>query len=93
MGVTGLRRLQVWTRAKDFVLKIYKQVLPLLPAEEKWGLGQQLRRASVSIPANIAEGHGRFYYQDNVRFCYAAPWFIGRDSEPPGICVGSRIHP
>ena len=72
MGVAGLRRLQVWSRAKDFALKIYKQVLPLLPAEEKWALGQQLRRASVSVPANIAEGHGRFYYQDNVRFCYTA---------------------
>ena len=33
---------------------------------------QQLRRSSQSIPANIAEGHGRFYFQDNVRFCYIA---------------------
>jgi four helix bundle protein len=34
------------------------------------GLGQQLRRSSTSVPANISEGYGRFYYQDNVRFCY-----------------------
>ena len=40
--------------------------------EEKWNLNQQLRRSSLSISANIAEGHGRFYYQDNVRFCYNA---------------------
>jgi len=46
--------------------------LPLLPAEEKWNLNQQLRRSSLSISANIAEGHGRFYFQDNVRFCYNA---------------------
>lgn len=72
MSVQGLRRLQVWIRAKDFALKIYRQVLPLLPSEEKWGLNQQLRRSALSIPANIAEGHGRFYFQDNVRFCYNA---------------------
>jgi four helix bundle protein len=68
----GLARLQVWTRAKDFALSIYAQVLPLLPPEEKWNLNQQLRRSSLSVSANIAEGHGRFYYQDNVRFCYNA---------------------
>jgi four helix bundle protein len=35
-------------------------------------LSQQPRRSSQSIPANIAEGHGRFCFQDNVRFCYIA---------------------
>ena len=72
MSVDGLKRLKVWVRAKDFALKIYKQALPLLPSEEKWNLNQQLRRSSLSISANIAEGYGRFYYQDNVRFCYIA---------------------
>jgi four helix bundle protein len=72
MSIQSLKRLQVWARAKDFALKIYKQVLPLLPPEEKWNLNQQLRRSSLSVSANIAEGYGRFYYQDNVRFCYIA---------------------
>ena len=72
MSVEGLSRLKVWVRAKDFALLIYRKVLPSLPLEEKWSLNQQLRRASVSIAANIAEGYGRFYYQDNVRFCYNA---------------------
>ena len=72
MSVDGLKRLKVWETAKDFAVKIYKQVLPLLPQEEKWSLSQQIRRSSTSISANIAEGHGRFYYQDNVRFCYNA---------------------
>ncbi len=35
-------------------------------------LGQQLQCSSNSVPANIAEGYGRFYYQDNIRFCYNA---------------------
>ena len=72
MSVQGLKRLKVWVRAKDFALKIYEQILPLLPTEEKWNLNQQLRRSSLSISANIAEGYGRYYYQDNVRFCYLA---------------------
>jgi len=72
MSIQGLQRLEVWRRSKDFALRIYREILPLLPPEEKWALNQQLRRSSVSISANIAEGYGRFYYQDNVRFCYNA---------------------
>ena len=53
-------------------MNVCKAVLPLLPAEEKWCLSQQLRRAVQSIPANIAEGHGRFYFQETIRFCYIA---------------------
>lgn len=72
MSIQGLKKLEVWRRAKDFALMVYRQVLPLLPAEEKWGLAQQLRRFSESILANLAEGYGRRYYQDNIRFCYNA---------------------
>jgi len=72
MGIEGLERLEVWKKAKDFSLKIYREVLPTLPPEEKWGLNQQLRRSAQSIPSNIAEGHGRYYFLDNVRFCYMA---------------------
>jgi four helix bundle protein len=69
MTVEGLKRLKVWGKANNFALKIYKQILSLLPVEEKWNLNQQLRRSSLSISATIAEGYGRFYYQENVRFC------------------------
>ena len=51
---------------------MYKEITPHLPADEKWNLTQQLKRAAQSIPANIAEGHGRYHYLDNVRFCYMA---------------------
>jgi four helix bundle protein len=72
MSLEGLNRLKVWVKAKEFAVSVYKKILPLLPPEEKWNLNQQLRRSALSIPANIAEGYGRFYYQDNVRFCYNA---------------------
>ncbi len=44
----------------------------LFPAEEKFRLLDQLIRASRSIGNNIAEGHGRYHYQDNIRFCVIA---------------------
>lgn len=72
MSVSGLEKLDVWCKARDFAVLINKVVLPCLPAEEKYALSQQMRRSSQSIPANITEGHGRFYFQDNVRFCYIA---------------------
>ena len=72
MSISGLEKLDVWCKARDIAVRINKEILPLFPPEEKWTLNQQLRRSSQSIPANIAEGHGRFYFQENVRFCYIA---------------------
>jgi four helix bundle protein len=71
-NIQGLETLEAWKRAKDFALAIYKEVVPRLPADEKWNLTQQLKRAAQSIPANIAEVHGRYHFLDNVRFCYMA---------------------
>lgn len=72
MSISGLEKLDVWKNSMAFAVRVHKEMIPLLPAEEKWSLAQQIRRSAQSIPANIAEGHGRFYYQDNVRFCYIA---------------------
>jgi len=72
MSIKSLETLEVWKKAKEFALRVYREVLPLLPAEEKWNLNQQLRCSSSSVPANIAEGYGRFYYQETIRFCYIA---------------------
>ena len=72
MTVMNLDKLEVWVRARGFALAVYKEVVPQLPADEKWNLTQQLKRAAQIIPANIAEGHGRYHFLDNVRFCYIA---------------------
>jgi four helix bundle protein len=52
------RDLEVWKLAIDFVKKIY-QVTKKFPATENYSLINQIRRAAVSIPSNIAEGQGR----------------------------------
>ncbi len=66
----GFEGLEVWQKAHALMLFVHREVVPLLPREEKWDLGDQIRRSSKSVGANIAEGHGRYYYRDNVRFCY-----------------------
>lgn len=68
----GIETLQVWTKAMDFTTMICREVLPLIPTEEKWAMISQLRRSAQSIPANIAEGYGRYYFQESIRFCYIA---------------------
>jgi four helix bundle protein len=68
----GFEELVVWQRAHELMLLIHRQVVPLLPRWERWDLCDQIRRSSKSIGANIAEGHGRYYFADTVRFCYVA---------------------
>lgn len=52
------RELVVWQKAMDLVTEIYR-ITASFPNEERFGLSSQARRAAVSIPSNIAEGHGR----------------------------------
>jgi len=68
----GLQKLETWIKSRDFALEVYKKIIPLLPSDEKYNLSSQLRRAATSIPANIAEGYGRYYYQSNIQFCFIA---------------------
>ncbi len=72
MSVKGLESLDVWQIAKGLAVRVCHDILPVLPPEEKWGLTTQLRKSAQSIPANIAEGFGRYYFQEGVRFCYIA---------------------
>ncbi|HNT76360.1 MAG TPA: four helix bundle protein [Anaerolineae bacterium] len=66
----SLDDLVAWQKARALGVFVHKQIVPMLPVEEKWDLASQIRRASKSVMANIAEGHGRYYYQENIRFCY-----------------------
>ena len=58
MAIRSYKDLMVWQRSMDLVESIYR-ITDKLPAKEQWGLVSQMRRAAVSVPSNIAEGHGR----------------------------------
>ena len=60
-------RLTLWKRAIEFVVKLYK-VTDKFPKEEKFGLTSQIRRAAVSVPANVAEGAGRQSQKEFLHF-------------------------
>lgn len=67
----NFRNWEVWKNAKSLVKVIY-QVTASFPDTEKFGLTNQIRRAAVSIPANIAEGAGRRTEKDFKNFLYIA---------------------
>lgn len=60
--------LEAWKKARLVKLFFYNEVIPLLPEDEKYNLNIQIRKASVSITANISEGYGRYHYQEGMQF-------------------------
>ena len=65
--ILRFEQLEVWQEAHKLVLMVYR-VTKKFPSDERFGLVSQMRRAAVSIPANIAEGFKRRGIQDKIRF-------------------------
>ena len=67
----GYRDLIVWQKAMDLVVEVYN-LIRLLPKEEQFALANQMRRAVVSIPSNIAEGNSRNTTKEYIQFLNVA---------------------
>lgn len=67
MEVFGYRKLIAYQKAKEVVKRTYK-LLKKFPADERYAMSDQLRRASVSITSNIAEGVTRYSVKDKAHF-------------------------
>ena len=67
MKTSDTGKLAVWHKSIMLTEQVYR-LTALLPVQEKFGLWAQMRRAAISIPSNIAEGHGRFSVKEFIHF-------------------------
>lgn len=65
----SFEEMPMWQKAHELAVEVF-QVSERFPRKEDYGLTSQLRRAALSIPANIAEAFGRFHYKDKLNFYY-----------------------
>lgn len=71
MKLNSFTELECWKEAR-VLRKEISALAKTFPAEEKYSLVSQIKRSSRSVTANIAEGHGRYHYQENIQFCRQA---------------------
>jgi four helix bundle protein len=69
--ISSYRDLDVWKQSRLLVKNVY-QLSKSFPKEEQFGLTNQLRRAAISVPSNIAEGSGRNHSKDSIQFFFIA---------------------
>jgi four helix bundle protein len=83
MGVQHYTELIAWQKGIELVSDVYKAT-KTFPADERFGLTNQVRRAAVAIPSNIAEGQGRNTTKDFLHFLYVARGSLQE--------VGTQVH-
>ena len=94
--ITKFSDLDVWQEAHILVDLVYK-LTKEFPKSEVYGLNSQLRRAVVSVTANIAEGFSRYHYKDRLRFYYDARGSLSEvqsellDSEKVGLITKALL--
>lgn len=69
--MASFEELTLWKKARDLRNKVF-DIVKTFPTDEKFKLSDQIIRSSRSIATNIAEGHGRFHFQENIQFCRVA---------------------
>jgi len=66
--IVDFKDLETWKLARQLRGGIYRTAAGF-PKEETYGLSAQIKRAAISVTANLAEGFGRYSYQENLQFC------------------------
>jgi four helix bundle protein len=88
-GRFRLDDFELYRTAREFRKQIYRLIADL-PRTERFCLDPQMRRAAVSISNNIAEGHGRWHYQENLRFCRMARGSLDEILDDLNICLDEK---
>jgi four helix bundle protein len=84
--------LEVYQVAREFRKAMYR-VNRRLPAFEKFELGSQIRRAAVSLTNNVAEGHGRYHYLEQIKFCLNARGSLEELLDDLNVCEDESYLP
>lgn len=84
--------LEVYQVAREFRKAMYR-LAKRLPNEEKFGLISQIRRAAVSLTNNIAEGHGRFYFLEQIRFMLQSRGSLEELIDDLNVCEDEAYFP
>ena len=84
--------LDAYKSAREFRMSMYA-VTRRLPEFEKFGLADQIRRAAVSLTNNIAEGHGRYHYLDQVRFLLQPRGSLEELIDDLNVCADEKYAP
>ncbi|MDR7209674.1 four helix bundle protein [Flavobacterium piscis] len=72
MSLKSFEDLECWKAARELRIFVSQNILSKFPNDEKYALTSQLKRSSRSVSDNIAEGFGRYHYQENIQFCRIA---------------------
>src|SRR6188768_2313616 len=86
-----LEDFELYKAARQIRIRGY-EVLKALPSEEKYCLGSQMRRACVSVTNNIAEGHGRWHFQENIQFCRIARGSLEELIDDFNVCLDESYY-
>lgn len=84
--------LEAYRAAREFRKAMY-DVTRRLPDFEKYELASQIRRAAVSLTNNIAEGHGRFHYPDQIRFILHSRGSLEELVDDLNVCLDENYVP
>jgi len=68
----SFEELGCWKEARNLRNFVKNEIISKIPSHEKYDLISQIRRSSRSVGNNIAEGYGRFHFQENIQFCRIA---------------------
>jgi four helix bundle protein len=85
----GLDEFELYKVAREFRKKVYR-LIKTLPPIERYCLAPQMRRAAISITNNIAEGHGRWHFQENVQFCRTSRGSVEEIIDDLNICEDEK---
>ena len=84
--------LEVYQLAREFRKTMYR-VAKRLPDIEKFGLASQMRRAALSLTNNIAEGHGRYHYLDQIKFALQSRGSLEELIDDLNVCEDEQYLP